>query len=230
MDAIRNKNRIAKSAGISYLILAITGIFSFYVESKLIVESSQTTVNNILSYEFLFRLSIVSELVMATSWILIAIFLFALFETVNRTLAFLMAGLVIAGGAIIFIEEINLIAALLVLENATGYLAAFEPEQLNGITMLFLDISKQSMYGNFIFMGLWMFPFAYFVFKSGFFPKTISIIWGILLVIGGLGYIIDFFTYFLFPDLFLNFVAITFVGDLFSIFWLLFKGVKSKDD
>jgi len=167
---------------------------------------------------------------MATSWILIAIFLFALFETVNRTLAFLMAGLVIAGGAIIFIEEINLIAALLVLENATGYLAAFEPEQLNGITMLFLDISKQSMYGNFIFMGLWMFPFAYFVFKSGFFPKTISIIWGILLVIGGLGYIIDFFTYFLFPDLFLNFVAITFVGDLFSIFWLLFKGVKSKDD
>jgi cytochrome c oxidase subunit IV len=230
MDAIRNKNRIAKSAGISYLILAITGIFSFYVESKLIVESSQTTVNNILSYEFLFRLSIVSELVMATSWILIAIFLFALFETVNRTLAFLMAGLVIAGGAIIFIEEINLIAALLVLENATGYLAAFEPEQLNGITMLFLDISKQSMYGNYIFMGLWMFPFAYFVFKSGFFPKTISIIWGILLVIGGLGYIIDFFTYFLFPDLFLNFVAITFVGDLFSIFWLLFKGVKSKDD
>lgn len=230
MDAIRNKNRIAKSAGISYLILAITGIFSFYVESKLIVESSQTTVNNILSYEFLFRLSIVSELVMATSWILIAIFLFALFETVNRTLAFLMAGLVIAGGAIIFIEEINLIAALLVLENATGYLAAFEPEQLNGITMLFLDISKQSMYGNFIFMGLWMFPFAYFVFKSGFFPKTISIIWGILLVIGGLGYIIDFFTYFLFPDLFLNFVAITFVGDLFSIFWLLFKGVKSKGD
>ncbi len=137
-----------------------------------------------------------------------------------------MAGLVIAGGAIIFIEETNLMAAILVLENATGYLADFEPDQLNAMAMLFLDISKQSMYGNFIFMGLWMFPFAYFVFKSGFFPKTISRIWGTLLVIGGLGYIIDFFTYFLLPDLYLNLVGFTFAGDLFSMFWLLFKGVK----
>jgi len=229
MNILRSKNGIARSAGIFYSILAITGIFSFSVESKLIVDNSLSTVNNILSSEYLFRLSIVSELVMATSWILIAIFLYALFETVNRTIAFLMAGLVIAGGTIIFFEEINLLAAILVLENATGYLADFEPSQLNAIAMLYLDISQQSMYANFIFMGLWMFPFAYFVFKSGFFPKNISIIWSTLLVLGGLGYIIDFFTYFLFPDLYVNLVGFTFAGDLFSIFWLLFIGVKSSN-
>jgi len=95
--------------------------------------------------------------------------------------------------------------------------------------MLFLEISRESVYANYIFMGMWMFPFAFFVLKSGYFPKTISKIWGALLIIGGMGYIIDFFTYFLLPDIFMSVTGFAFGGDLLSIFLLLILEVKKPN-
>ena len=230
MNLFKSKNGLARSAGIFYVLFAITGVFSFYVESKIFADDPLTTANNILSSEYLFRLGIVSEMLMATCWILVAVFLYGLFRNVNKTLAILMVGSVLTSGAIIFIKDAQHLGALLVMKNSTGYLAGFESSQLNALVMLYLDIAKHSMYANFIFFGLWLFPFAYLILKSGFFPKTISKIWCTLVLIAGLAHIIDFLTYFLFPDLHFDLAKRTFPADLFSTFWLLFKGVKSSSD
>ena len=138
----------------------------------------------------------------------------------------MMLSLVLVGGAVIYITVVTQMAALVVIKNQAGYLAVFDANQLHSLALLFLEISRESVYANYICMGVWMFPFAYFVWKSGYFPKTVSIIWGVLLVVGGLGYLIDFFTYFLAPDLFIGVTEFAFWGDLFSLFWLLIMGVK----
>jgi len=227
MKTIDQKNKTARLAGFLYLLLAITGTFPFLIEEKLVVfGDAQTTAANLLSSQSLFIASIVSELVMSTIWILIGIALYALFKKVNKNIAFLMVSLVLVGGAIIYINVVSQIAALIILKNATGYLATFDTEQINALVMLFIDIGRDSSIANYIFMGLWMFPFAYLVVKSEYFPKTISKIWGVLLVIGGLGYIIDFITFFIFPDYFIDFTSFAFGGDLFSIIWLLFVGIR----
>lgn len=225
-----SNNVLARLAGFLYLLLAITGTFPFIIEEQLVKYGDpQTTAANILSSQSLFITSIVSELLMASIWILIGITLYRLFKKVNKNLSFLMVSLVLAGGAIVFISVTFQIAALNIITNQTGYLASFNTEQLNALMMLFLDIAKDSTFSNFIFMGLWMFPFAYLVIKSGYFPKTISLIWGVLLIIGGLGYLIDFFTYFLVPDYFVDCTRYAFSGDLFSLFWLLIMGVKTAN-
>ena len=72
-----------------------------------------------------------------------------------------------------------------------------------------------------------MFPFAFFVFKSGYFLGVISKIWAALLFIGGFGYIIDFLSYYLFPQLFISVTEFAFGGDLLSIVLLLFLKVKN---
>lgn len=228
MNVINRKNIAAKLAGLSYLILAITGIFTFFVKEKLIAYGNpELTANNILSSESLFTLSIVSELIMATSWIFIAIALYALFKEVSRNTAVLMLSLVLVGGAIIYIDVVCQMASLLIIKNANGYLASYSLEQVQALAMVFLEINRECAFANYIFMGLWMFPFAYFVFKSAFFPRIISKIWGTLLIIGGLGYIIDFTTYFLIPDAFISITGFAFGGDLLSIFLLLFLKIKN---
>lgn len=226
---MNKRNAIGRLAGFLYLLLAITGTFPFLIEEKLVVFSdAQTTAANLLSSQSLFTISIVSELVMASIWILIGITLYALFKKVNKNIAFLMVSIVIVGGAVIFISTISQIAALIVIKNASGYLTTFDTEQINAMVMLFIDIGRDSTITDYIFMGLWMFPFAYLVVKSGYFPETISKIWGVLLVIGGLGYLIDFITYFLFPDHYLDITRFAFGGDLFAIFWLLIAGVREQ--
>jgi hypothetical protein len=84
-----------------------------------------------------------------------------------------------------------------------------------------------SMYANFIFIGGWLFPFAYFIYASGFFPKRISTLWAALVAIAGIAHFVDVLTFFLYPDWFFKIANYTFPVDLFSIYWLVFKGVET---
>jgi hypothetical protein len=79
-----------------------------------------------------------------------------------------------------------------------------------------------------IYFGLWLFPLGYLVLKSGFFPRIL----GMLLMIGSIAYLIDFFIFFLFPDhQAIISPIITLPADIaeFSLcLWLLIKGVKNQ--
>ncbi|MFQ5398351.1 MAG: DUF4386 family protein [Anaerolineae bacterium] len=73
-----------------------------------------------------------------------------------------------------------------------------------------------------IFWGLWLLPLGYLVFKAGY----ISGILGILLIIGGFGYLIDFATFLLVPSFGVEISQFTFIGELLLPLWLLIKGVN----
>jgi hypothetical protein len=119
------------------------------------------------------------------------------------------------------LSELNRFAALLLLSGA-DYLAVFTTDQLQALVPLFLDLHQAGNSIAWIFWGLWLLPMGYLVFKSGYLPKIL----GILLIIAGFSYLIDFVAFVFFPSFGYPY-GIASYGE-FPIFplWLLIKGVN----
>jgi len=224
---MNTNKRTARVAGFLYLIVAITAFFAdnFVRKSLIVPGDASATAHNIMSSGCLFRIGFVSDLIMTTCWILLALTLYVLFKSVNKNYALLMVSFVLVGSAITCINSLNQFAALLVL-NGADYLRVFGTEQLQALAMLFLDLCKHGIVIASIFFGLWLFPLGYLVIKSGFIPRIL----GILLIIAGLGYLIDFFTFYLFPNFNVTFTPFTFWGELLLLLWLMIKGVKDDKE
>ena len=211
----------ARVAGFLYLTMVPLGFFGMYGHSNLIVPGdAATTVQNIMASESLFRLSIMSALVVQIVNIVLVLVLYKLLKPVSRNYAALMVIFFLVSVPITMLNELNQFAALLLLSGAE-YLRAYQTDQLYAQLMLFLDLHEHGVHISGIFWGLWLLPMAYLVFTSGFLPKIL----GVLLVVGGLGYLIDSLTFFLFPDI-KPIVLYTFWGELLLALWLLVKGVN----
>ena len=218
--------KTARIAGLLYLILIISGIFSYmFVTSRLILPGDPaTTIKNIMASESLYVSGIVAWLISETVFILLVYFLYKLLKPVRENLAFLMVMFVLVAVPIAFINELNKFAALLLLSGA-DYLTAFAVDQLHALVPLLLDLHEYGVHINGMFFGLWLLPLGYLVFKSGYIPRII----GILLMIGWFGYMLDFFTFLLLPD-FNAAIEPVFqilgIGEFLLMFWLLIKGVN----
>lgn len=175
----------------------MTGIFNLaYVPSKLIVWSdASATVNNIKASETLFRLGILSGLICYTTFLLLPPVLYKLLKPVNKTYALLMVVLAVVSVPISFVNILNKFTVLTLISNA-DYLKVFEADKLQAQVMLSLDSYSSRNQVASIFWGLWLLPFGYLIFKSGFLPKIL----GILLMVGCFGYLINFIGNFLFPN------------------------------
>ena len=78
-----------------------------------------------------------------------------------------------------------------------------------------------------IFWGLWLLPFGYLIYKSGLIPKIL----GGFLILGGIGYVINFMGPILavnFTDSLVSTVAKipSSIGEIGTCLWLLIVGVK----
>lgn len=218
--------KTARIAGIFYLLFLVFGGFSQIVRSNLVSSDATTTVNNILSFEMLFRISIAADLIGSTVYVFLVLFLYRLLKQVNKNIAGLMVVIVLAGIPVAMLNQLNQFAPILLLSGA-GYLKGFSADQLKALALFFLDLGKYGVYIADIFWGLWLFPFGYLVFKSGFMPRII----GVLLMMGCFGFLIEFLVLFLFP----TYQVITYPGlavattaELSAISWLLIRGVSAS--
>ena len=217
-----NSNKTARTAGFLYLLLAPLGFFGgMYIPSITVPGNAVATVSNIMAQPMLFRLSILSALITPIVVVLVALFLYKLFKSVNKNQATLMVIFTLVATPIAMLNELNHFAVLLLL-NGTDYLKVFSVDQVYSQVMFFLDLRHYGAYITAIFWGLWLLPVGYLVFKSGFLPRII----GILLIIAGFGYVIDSFALFLLPDLNIDISQFTFIGELLMLLWLLIKGVN----
>ncbi len=213
---------LARLAGFLYLFMVPFGIFGVMWVPSIIFVSGDTaaTAHNIMTSESLFRLGIVSALIVQVLHIFVVLALYKLLKPVNKNHALLMVIFALVGIPIVMLNLLNQFAALLLLSGA-DYLTVFAADQLQALVMLFLNLHEHGFMIAHIFWGLWLFPMGYLVFKSGFIPKIL----GVLLIIGGLGYLIDFVTFFFIPD-FDAIKMFTFLGEVLLPLWLLIKGVN----
>lgn len=222
--------KLARITGLLYLGVVLTGIFSLmYVPSKLIVEDNASlTFQNITSQESLFRLWIVSGLLCYTFFLFLPLVLYKLLKPVNENNAKLMVLLAVISVPIFFLNAQNLFNVLSLVNGTNNYLG-FSVEQIQSQVMLYLNQYDNGLRIVHIFSGLWLFPFGYLVFKSGFLPKF----FGILLMLGCFGYLINF----LGNTLISNYSEIGIasyiqlpasLGEIGICFWLLIIGAKEN--
>jgi len=214
-------NLTARWAGALYLMLIPLGFFWFlYVPTQLVVSGDMaSTMNNFLASEGMFRLSIVAGLLMNITTIALALVLFQLFRSVGKYNAIFMVVFLLAGATIAMVSEVSMFAALKLSNVAVG--GIFEPEQAAILVELQLDNYGFGINIAAIFWGLWLFPLGYLVMASRFMPKIL----GILLIIAGIGYVVDSFVFFLVPGFGFTFSDYTFIGEVTFTLWLVFKGV-----
>lgn len=225
-----SNKKTARIAGLLYLVVVLSGIFSLmYVPSTIIVEGNASlTFQNITSQESLFRLWIVSGLLCYTFFLFLPLVLYKLLKPVNENYAKLMVLLAVISVPIFFLNAQNLFNVLSLVSSANSYLG-FSVEQIQSQVMLYLNQYDNGLRIVHIFSGLWLFPFGYLVFKSGFLPKFL----GILLMLGCFGYLINF----LGNSLISNYSEIGIasyiqlpasLGEIGICFWLLIMGVKEN--
>jgi hypothetical protein len=191
MNSINSINRNARIAGVLYLVIAVLAIFiHFYVPAELFVPGdATTTANNIMASEGLFRMSIGSELVLLLSEIVLSVILYQLLKPVNKTLSLVAA---VSRVTMTIIHAANLLNQffILLLLSGAGYLSIFEPNQVHALVMLFLDAYSYGFDIGIVFLALHAFPLGYLIFKSGYLPKVL----GILFMLAAFGYLIDSFS------------------------------------
>jgi hypothetical protein len=161
--------KIARRAGFLYLAYIVISIFAdVFGRSKIIVlGDAATTAGNIMGSALQFRIGFVADLVAAVLFLLAAWALYVLLKPVNKPLALLFLLLNLGGVAIWCASDLFLIASQLIL-NGSGYLKVFPVDQLQALSMLFLNIYKNGFSGIAqIFFSAWLLPLGYLVFKSG---------------------------------------------------------------
>ena len=114
--------------------------------------------------------------------------------------------------------RLNLVIVLKLLDDA-NYLAVFATDQLHAQVLLFLNAFYEVWAVGLIVFGFHLLTLGYLVFKSTFIPK----IFGILLIVAGLSYLIDYFGNLLFS----NFdPIISLVAGWGELIFMLLKKVK----
>lgn len=215
-----NPNKTARIAGFMYLLLIPLGVLGImYVPSTLFVPGDMAaTASNILANESLFRISIVSALLIQLVTLAVVLLLYKLLSPVHKTMARLMVIFILLGAPIAMLNELTN-AAILHLLTSGGQNSVDQPYALMA---LFLELHRYGIQIAGIFWGLWLFPMGYLVFKSNYIPKII----GILLMIGCFGYLADSFIFFLLPDFGVSFAEFMFIGEVALPLWLLIMGVN----
>jgi Domain of unknown function (DUF4386) len=215
----------ARLAGLLYLIWIITGAYAlFYVPSQINIRGDAvTTAHNILSHEFLFRTSIIIDLISSTLWVFMVLVLYRLFKPVNERQAKLLVALVIVQIPAVFITEAFNITSLMIFKGEI--LKTFELTQRQDLAMLFLKINDYATLTLEIFWGLWLFPLAILVYRSRFLPRFL----GVWLLIDGFACLAISFTGLLFPQyqkMVSNIAFPALLGEVAFMLWLLIKGAK----
>jgi Domain of unknown function (DUF4386) len=217
----------ARLAGFLYLIIIIIGVLNgLFVDSKLIVSGNDSlTVNNILANDFLFRIGILSVLVMYAGVVILSWALYILLKKVNKNLA-LLAMIFRSGEAILGAATMIISFIILLLLNGSAYTEEFGIGKLEALVGVFLNVRTAGLDIVLLFVGLGGTIFCYLFFISMYVPRVLAI-WGIFTY---LSMIVLSAISILFPN-HPEMLEIVFysLGGLFEIifgFWLLIKGVK----
>jgi len=220
--------KTARLAGLLYLTGAIASTYGLlYAPYQTPAgEDSLALAQKIVAHEFLFRTKAVSNLIAAILFVLLVFALFRLFRNVDEHAAKLLVAFMVVQLPITFVLETFHLTALMLLKGEI--MNSLEPAQAQNLAMLFLKFYQNGIGILEICMGLWLLPFGQLVYRSGFIPRIL----GVFLIVGGIAYIFDSFTFLLFPGYkaIVSKYAVMFwaLAEFPIMLWLIIKGVNDK--
>jgi hypothetical protein len=220
--------RLARIAGVLYLLVAIFAAFAYNVYNKLYVAGDATaTAANVVANSGYVCMAVVADLVQATAWVFLALTLYRLLKHVHPGAARAMVVLVAIGAGIVCLNNVFEFEGMRVATDSS-YAAALGAGGSNGLVLLLLDTQHYGGLIASVFYGLWLVPLGYLVYKSGMFPKAL----GVALITVCVCYHVKLLAAFLSPDLWTviqGYVSIPiWVFELWMVFYLLLIGVRTK--
>jgi hypothetical protein len=178
MDATptTTQRRFARLAGLMYLLVLAAAIFaSFYVRASLIdwADAGQSAAAVSASLQ-LFRIGLASDLISFVGIVLLGFCLYRVLAPVNDGLAQL--------ALLWWLGEAFILAAItlndfivLTLVGDGAYLAAFEPEQIDALAMVFLQAHLTGYNIGLVFFGFGSVVFSFLLLRSRYVPAPIAV-------------------------------------------------------
>jgi hypothetical protein len=232
-DKIDNAQRTAaKVAGVAGLLAFILVVFGNYVllNPLIVPRNAADTARNILAHQTQFRLALTCFVVYGVGGVVLLSALYVILAPVNRGIALAGALFRLVFAMLWLIAPLNSLAALRLLGDAT-YLKVFEPDRLQALARVQLAGSFDDYYVGLPFFGLAATVCAWLWLKSNYIPKGLSI-FGVL---ASAWCVFCAVVYLIFPNF--NKIVNAYIFDspmaLFELvvsFWLLFKGLKARDN
>lgn len=219
--------KTARIAGLFFLLMVIFGLFAeiFFREKIFLSNDIAATAGNILSNAFLYRTGIVSDILMSLSYLFTALALYKLLASVEKNTAAVMVVFATAGSVVLLFNILIEVAPLYIL-NGNDYLSAFSSGQRQSLAMLFYDLYQHGYMIGQVFFALWVLPLGVLIYRSGFIPKAIGVLFIIETIFGFLSVIVHF----LVPSQSIETILLLpgVVAEFSFMFWLLIWGINNK--
>lgn len=221
------QKRLARTAGIYYLVVAVLGTFAHLVRARIHVpDDAAASAQNVVANAALLNYSFVADLVQATFLVFVVMALYRLLHQVAENVARAMVVFVVIAVAIICLNMVHQLGAILVATDP-AYAAAFGVQGSEALVLLLLELQHHGYLIAQIFFGLWLFPLGLLAYRSRMFPRLL----GQLLMVASVGYLLDVALQFLAPELaaVVNPVLIVLfaVSEGAMLVYLLVRGVRT---
>ncbi|MEU7580102.1 DUF4386 domain-containing protein [Streptomyces sp. NPDC041068] len=208
-------------AGTGILAMALLAVFAnFGVLENLVTEDDAArTARDIRGSEALFRFGVVALFLVAVLDVVVAWALRVFFQPAHKGIATLAAWFRLAYAAVLLVAVAQLVGALPPAKDAES-LGAYRADQLDAEALMRIDAFHDIWDAGLIFFGVHLLLLGYLAFRSGYVPRVL----GVLLVLAGLGYLVDSLGAFLSSGYSTEAAVFTGVGELILMIWLLAKG------
>ena len=222
MNSQVQKAGLISGIGIFIMVLTVP-IAEFVIFPKLIdYKNAEITFHNIHENRKLFTVGIFLHVITLICDLVVAWSLYIFLRPTSKDFSLLVALFRIAFALITLAALLNLVSVLNLTVNS-DYLSVFDHSLYSKVLLAIKNFNLQWSFA-FVFFGLYLILLGILVYKSTYISK----IFGIVLIIAGVGYLVETLRSFFFPSVAMDYIMITYFGELIFMFWLLIKSWKVK--
>jgi hypothetical protein len=212
----------AIAAGVGLLVMAVLGFLGpMGLNALLADEDAAKTSQNIAGHELLYRLSVGSFLLVAVLDVVVAWALYLVLRPANRPVALLAGWLRIVYAGVFAAAVTNLLVGARFATDA-GLRNVLGIRQADAQTLSSVDAFTDGWKLALAIFGIHLLVLGYVVARAVYMPMLL----GVLVMIAGVGYLIDAVAGSVWRGYQIKLSAVAFVGEVALMVWLLWRGSR----